>query len=223
MTPGPWAHRLAPHDYNPELPVATADKAQWQADTLIGDGKPLHVLIADSTDPKFAYIVPALTGDGPTSAINAEFIAAARDLVPELVAEVERLREGGAWVQHVEMAKTVVYRSSEFRFDVDGQPFPWLISKEGATFSKWGDLYRVLVSIFVIDPETKQSVEFRHLPDHQPLIGDRPFPWAITGPAAYTVDAGDPLGVVTFAFLAENVDADVDIPEYDQGDTEASK
>lgn len=95
VTPAPWERRTAPYREDEELPVATADKAEYQTGTLIGDGEPLHVLIADSPDPKFAYIVPAITGDGPTSERNAEFIAAARTLVPELVAELERYQRGG--------------------------------------------------------------------------------------------------------------------------------
>lgn len=79
ITAGPWSHRIAPHDDEQET------HAEWLAGTLIGEGESLHVLIADSPDPKFAYIVPAVTGDGPTSAKNAEFIAAARTLVPELL------------------------------------------------------------------------------------------------------------------------------------------
>lgn len=38
---------------------------------------------------------------------DGEFIAAARSLVPELVAEVERLRAGGAWTEHVESQKAM--------------------------------------------------------------------------------------------------------------------
>lgn len=38
---------------------------------------------------------------------DAEFIAAARTLVPELVAEVERLRAGGPWVEHVERMESM--------------------------------------------------------------------------------------------------------------------
>lgn len=86
VTPGPWTHHTAPSADSDETP------AQYCANTLAGNGDPLHVLTAASPDPRFAYVVPALTGDGPTSAINAEFIAQARELVPELIAEVERLQ-----------------------------------------------------------------------------------------------------------------------------------
>lgn len=86
ITEGPWEHHVAPSDGSAETP------AEYLANTLIGSGEPLHVLTARSPEPKFAYIVPAVTGDGPTSAVNAEFIAAARSLVPDLVREVQRLR-----------------------------------------------------------------------------------------------------------------------------------
>lgn len=88
VTPGPWEHRTAPH----EADDSSAAHEEWLAGTLIRSGEPLHVLIAESNQPQFAYIVPAVTGDGPTSATNADFVAAARSLVPELVAEIERLR-----------------------------------------------------------------------------------------------------------------------------------
>ena len=86
ITEGPWDHRTAPH------PDSGETHAEYLAGSLINSGEPLHVLIAESAEPQFAYIVPAVTGDGPMSERNAEFIAAARTLVPELVAEVEKLR-----------------------------------------------------------------------------------------------------------------------------------
>lgn len=86
VTPGPWTHHTAPSEHSDETP------AQYCANTLAGNGDPVHLLTASSPDPNLAYVVPALTGDGPTSAINAEFIAQARELVPALIAEVERVR-----------------------------------------------------------------------------------------------------------------------------------
>jgi hypothetical protein len=86
ITEGPWSHHISTEADTGET------HEQYQANTLINSGEPLHVLTAPSSDPKFAYVVPAITGDGPTSDRNAEFIVAARSLVPELVAEVERLR-----------------------------------------------------------------------------------------------------------------------------------
>lgn len=39
--------------------------------------------------------------------VDAEFIAAAPELVRELVAEVEQLQAGGAWVEHVERQRAM--------------------------------------------------------------------------------------------------------------------
>lgn len=86
ITDGPWQHCTAPSNDSDET------HAEWLTGTLIGGGEELHVLIAESPEPKFAYIVPAVTGDGPTSSRNAEFIAEARQLVPELLDEVAKLR-----------------------------------------------------------------------------------------------------------------------------------
>lgn len=89
-TSGPWEHLTAPAKGDPST------KAEWMAHTLAGDDR-LHVLTA-SGERGYAYIVPAVTGDGPTSAANADFIAHAREDVPTLVAEVRRLREALAEV-----------------------------------------------------------------------------------------------------------------------------
>jgi hypothetical protein len=84
ITPCPWGHRIAPHDDE------KVTHAEWLAKSLVDDGEALHVLIAESPEPeRYAYIVPAVTGDGPNSAKNADFIAAARDLIPELVSALE--------------------------------------------------------------------------------------------------------------------------------------
>lgn len=84
ITPGPWEQRIGPADET---------HSEYFDGTLIGSGEPLHLVIAPSTVDEFAYIVPAITGDGPTSSRNAEFIAAAPTLVADLLAEVKRLRD----------------------------------------------------------------------------------------------------------------------------------
>lgn len=71
-TPGPWERRIAPREgYDLDA------KAEYMRGTAADNGRPLHVLIAESTNPDLAYIVPALTGDGPNSEANAAYIAAA--------------------------------------------------------------------------------------------------------------------------------------------------
>lgn len=86
ITPGEWVARVALDEPSKEA------HAEWMADTLGESGRPLSVVIAPSDDPSYAYVVPAVTGDGPRSATNAALIAAAPALVRDLVAEVDRLR-----------------------------------------------------------------------------------------------------------------------------------
>lgn len=52
---------------------------------------------------------------------NMAFIAESRALVPELVAEVERLRAGGPWVEHVEYM-AAMKRSRDGECTCDGNP-----------------------------------------------------------------------------------------------------
>lgn len=91
VTPGPWEHRTGPDDETP---------TEYFAGTLRGNNGPIHVLIAYSTESRYAYVVPAITGDGPASAKNARFIAAARTLVPELLGEVVDLQGRVAFLDH---------------------------------------------------------------------------------------------------------------------------
>lgn len=87
-TPAPWSTRTAPADDSEET------KAEYLAGSLSTDdpGAALYVLIADTDRDGLAYVLPAVTGDGPTSEANARFIEAARTAVPRLVAEVRELR-----------------------------------------------------------------------------------------------------------------------------------
>lgn len=86
-TPGPWLPAVAPHTDD------NVTKAQWLADTLDPDvDRPLYVTWAETDREDLSYIVPAVTGDGPRSSDNAEFIAAARTDVPDLLHEIDRLR-----------------------------------------------------------------------------------------------------------------------------------
>ncbi|WP_440221201.1 hypothetical protein [Dietzia sp. MNB45] len=77
---GPWERRVAPDD-----PATMADKSAWVDGTLRDNGEPIHLAIAAPPNDELAYVVPFLTGDGPTSRANAEFIAHARADVPALV------------------------------------------------------------------------------------------------------------------------------------------
>jgi len=114
VTEGPWDHRIAPSNDSEE------SHAEWLAGTLCGEGRELHVVIAESPEPRYAYIVPAAVGDGPTSDRNAEFIAASRQLVPELIAEVERLEAGLAEERESHMETAAILRRTRNRQgDVD--------------------------------------------------------------------------------------------------------
>lgn len=89
-TKGPWRAAIAPHPDNKETP------GEYLARALVGGT--LWVIWAENdTDDGFDYILPAVTGDGPTSEANARFIEAAHTAVPALLdtlegAEAERDR-----------------------------------------------------------------------------------------------------------------------------------
>lgn len=127
------------------------------------------------------------------------------------------------------IARTVVYRHTcdcpntnrqlmpgeepEHRFDVDGEPFPWHITEDGATFHRTKNgLYLVAVRIVPFLRANNAPVPFSHdwpVPA-APRLGDRPFPWAITGPLIYTLDErGEP--TIELTFVAADVDTDGEI------------
>ena len=93
-TPPPWETSVSP--------TTTVEEAAEQAAKHVraGDGVKLYgvwcpdhpgtAIGEDRTHPAFA-VHAALTGNGPTSAPNADFIAAARTAVPFLLSEVRRL------------------------------------------------------------------------------------------------------------------------------------
>ncbi|KLI05803.1 hypothetical protein [Mycolicibacterium senegalense] len=125
------------------------------------------------------------------------------------------------------IARTVVYRHScdcpnsnrelmpgeepEHRFDVDGEPFPWYITEDGATFHRTeGGLYLVAVRILPVLVATGELVEFRHHVHRPPDLGDGPFPWAITGPLTWLSEEPG-CAVLELTFLAQHVDTDGEI------------
>lgn len=84
ITPGPWEPATAPAHGSDETP------AEYVAATLRPDSALLYVVCAPSPDPeRWAYVLPAITGDGPTSRANAAFIAAAPDLVRRMAAALD--------------------------------------------------------------------------------------------------------------------------------------
>lgn len=86
-TEGPWAFAAAPAEGSEETPI------EYLHGALTGDG-PLFVVWVPKTegDPG-GYRLTAATGDGPHASMDAEFIAAARESVPRLVAALEAVAE----------------------------------------------------------------------------------------------------------------------------------
>jgi hypothetical protein len=107
-TPGPWAPATAPSE----------DSAETHAEYLTNalrpeNGHPLWVAWAPADGdlhPGCDYVVPVVTGDGPTSEANARFVAAAHDAVPDFLAAVRGVLDladektsrdfAHAWLRH---------------------------------------------------------------------------------------------------------------------------
>jgi hypothetical protein len=79
-TPGPWRVFVS-RDVDPKTELAAL------VDGTPGRTADLAYVTADDTD-----LAPAVTGCGETSEANADFIAAARNTVVRLIAEVRELR-----------------------------------------------------------------------------------------------------------------------------------
>jgi hypothetical protein len=87
-TPSPWNFAPAP---NPD--AEDQSKAGYVTGLLTdSDDRLWTTFAADPEGDPEDYVVPALTGDGPTSEANAAFIANARNLLPLLLAEVREVR-----------------------------------------------------------------------------------------------------------------------------------
>lgn len=86
-TEGPWMYGQPADDCEETC-------AEWMANTATDpDGPATGLWTAWTTCTSCTgVLITSITGDGPTSRENAEFIAHAREDVPMLVAEVERLR-----------------------------------------------------------------------------------------------------------------------------------
>lgn len=133
------------------------------------------------------------------------------------------------------IANTVVYRHpcdcehasrpladgehAEHRFDVDGEPFPWHISEEGATFAEAAAGGYVLVAVRLL-PLARSNNEWLRVvlgvAPETPLTFEhvdgtrRPFPWAILA-GTLSIDYTEDLPVVSLTFIAEHVDVDAEV------------
>lgn len=112
------------------------------------------------------------------------------------------------------IAKTVVQNNAydghepKASFCVDGKPFPWWISEEGATAQKlMADLYLVHVNIFCVSTFYHEGLE----PSDgggwaQPVMQGIEFPWYISSDGfTYHSRGGREVPTVELAFLAESV------------------
>lgn len=84
-TPGPWTPSRGATPDGQYLATSKADKAEFLNLSLNDDKSELWLL--DSGDA-----IPAVTGDGPNSEANAEFIAHAREDIPKLVGVIEDIQ-----------------------------------------------------------------------------------------------------------------------------------
>lgn len=86
-TEGPWMYGRPAND-------CTETRAEWMAATAAQPDAPAAEGLWTAwtlVDDRPGVLVTSITGDGPTSRENAEFIAHSRQDVPWLLAEVERL------------------------------------------------------------------------------------------------------------------------------------
>lgn len=123
---------------------------------------------------------------------------------------------------------------AEHRFDVDGQPFPWHISEDGARFTRLlDDFYRVDVDILPIlrakpdnklptggrlyrDARTKEearSEEVRDSRDGGLFIAGVEFPWVIAEDGIAYTRSRTTVATITLSFFAESVDTDGEVTD----------
>lgn len=108
----------------------------------------------------------------------------------------------------------------EHRFDVDGEPFPYYVTTDGAAFRKSGSLYLVSTTLFPIAPGNRERLsivlDFDGLPSFEYVDGTRkPFPWALSHEPVTVRAEPSSCPLVSLTFLAYNVDTDGDIAEFD--------
>lgn len=109
----------------------------------------------------------------------------------------------------------------EHRFDVDGEPFPYMISPEGPTFTRLSeDWYRVDLTIYpsVVDGDGEAVRIDKAGMGHQLFIGGVEFPWAIHEDGVVVRVPRKSWATIELGFLARSVDTDG--PVFD-GQTQA--
>lgn len=121
-------------------------------------------------------------------------------------------------------ARTIVYRHAcdcdtasraprpgadpEHRFDVDGKPFPWLMTEPGPAFRRLDphtSVYLCAVVIHALDAHTYEPMPIT-FHTGWPEIGGQPFPWQIFDCRLH-LDS-DFHARLAVEFVADNVDTD---------------
>lgn len=108
-----------------------------------------------------------------------------------------------------EPARTIVYREEpEYRFDVDGKPFPWLVLVPRAEFRRMSGRFTLCtVTIQSIDPQTYADIDVTATSDRgYPVIAGVEFPWLLYD-YTFHVAPDDRINLIT-TFVAEHVDTD---------------
>lgn len=101
----------------------------------------------------------------------------------------------------------------EHRFDVDGQPFPWLNTSVGATFTHDNGIYLAHITLIPIRKDTGRPVIITIDPDLPSLLLDgQPFPWLIADDGITVEWMHNFYPLLTFDFFAHHVDTDTEIP-----------
>lgn len=103
----------------------------------------------------------------------------------------------------------------EHRFDVDGEPFPWAMTVEGPTFTRvLDDLYRVNLTLLPVVMSNRAVVGVEVVGGFASalVIGGVAFPWSLTDTVTISCARGQ-MTSVELAFLARDVDTDVDVTD----------
>lgn len=99
----------------------------------------------------------------------------------------------------------------EHRFDIDGQPFPWYITTNGATFTHTlSGIYLVRCTIIPVRTSNGEPIALTLIDYTPPALDGQPFPWLITN-YSITIDSAMPL--LTVDIIAEHIDTDTEIQQ----------
>lgn len=109
------------------------------------------------------------------------------------------------------IADTIYYRSTQHQFDVDGQPFPWLITSDGATFTNHNGIHLAHITLIPIRKDSGQPVTIQIDPDQPPRLDGQPFPWLITDSGITIEYKHNFYPLITLDFLAHHIDTDTDV------------